>query len=188
MYTSPRSTSLPSDALESYLLDYGVIAVHDLDSRVAGVPGQDGYPGIQHAERTYALMNYIDNSLGVGCTFCHNTRAFYDGGQVTLQWGTAQLGIQMVQEINNEYLVSLDGLLPEDRLGPVHDDAPKAACKTCHKGYQQPLQGTNVIRQWPELATTSGEPDYAAFEGAERTAAFRGQIIGCTDGPEATSS
>lgn len=162
-----QSTSLPSDALETYLLDYGVIGVHDLDSRVAGVPGQDGYPGIQNAERTYALMNYIDNALGVNCTFCHNTRAFYDGGQVTLQWGTAQLGIQMVQELNNEYLVSLDGLLPEDRLGPVHGDAPKVACKTCHKGYQQPLQGTNVIRQWPELATTSGEPEYASVEGAE---------------------
>jgi photosynthetic reaction center cytochrome c subunit len=50
--------------------------------------------------------------------------------------------------------------LPENRLGPIYADAPKAACKTCHKGYQQPLQGTNVIKDWPELATVSGEPDY----------------------------
>ena len=42
----------------------------------------------------------------------------------------------------------------------VYADAPKAACKTCHKGYQQPLQGTNVIADWPELATTSGEYVY----------------------------
>ena len=153
-------TSLPSDALEHFLLDGEVIGVHDLDSRVAGIPGQDGHLGIQHAERTYALMNYVANSLGVNCTFCHNTRAFYDGAQVTPQWATESLGLQMVQEINNEYLVPLKDTYPENRLGPVHQDAPKAACKTCHKGYQKPLQGVNVIKDWPELATT-GTPDYS---------------------------
>lgn len=152
-------TSLPSDALEAYLLNYETIGVHDLESRVAGIPGQDDYPGIQHAERTYAFMNYISNSLGVNCTFCHNTRAFYDGAQVTPQWGTESLGIQMVQELNETYLVPLEGLLPEDRLGPMHADAPKVACKTCHKGYQRPLQGINVIADWPELATTE-VPEY----------------------------
>ncbi|MFK7939235.1 MAG: photosynthetic reaction center cytochrome PufC [Roseovarius sp.] len=152
-------TSLPSDALEAYLLDYETIAVHDLESRVAGIPGQDGYPGIQHAERTYAFMNYIANSLGVNCVFCHNSRAFYDGSQVTPQWGTESLGISMVQELNEEYLVPLEGEYPPERLGPVHGDAPKAACKTCHKGYQQPLQGANVIADWPELATSEA-PDY----------------------------
>lgn len=153
-------TSLPSDALQTYLVDGESIKVHDLDSRVAGVPGVDDYPGIQHAERTYAFMNYISNSLGVNCVFCHNSRAFYDGAQVTPQWATETLGIQMVQELNNDYLIPIGGLLPESRLGPENGDAPKAACRTCHKGYQQPLQGTNVIQDWPELATTSGEPDY----------------------------
>ncbi len=152
-------TSLPSDALQTYLVDGESIKVHDLDSRVDGVPGVDGYPGIQHAERTYAFMNYISNSLGVNCVFCHNSRAFYDGAQVTPQWATETLGIQMVQELNNDYLIPIAGLLPENRLGPENGDAPKAACRTCHKGYQQPLQGTNVIKDWPELATT-GEPDY----------------------------
>ncbi|MDJ0639021.1 MAG: photosynthetic reaction center cytochrome PufC [Paracoccaceae bacterium] len=149
-----QSTSLPSNALESYLLDTQTIGVHDLESRVAGVPGQDDYPGIQHAERTYALMNYFSNSLGVNCVFCHNSRAFYDGGQVTPQWATANLGILMVQELNNDYIVPAGALLPEERLGPRNGDEPKVACKTCHKGYQQPLQGTNVIGDWPVLQST----------------------------------
>ncbi|WP_135506134.1 photosynthetic reaction center cytochrome PufC [Roseovarius aestuariivivens] len=152
-------TSLPSDALEAYLLDTQMIGVHDLESRVAGIPGVDGYPGIQQAERTYSLMNYVSNSLGVNCVFCHNSRAFYDGAQVTPQWATESLGITMVQEMNNEYLVPLKDQYPPERLGPMHGDAPKAACKTCHKGYQQPLQGTNVIQYWPELAST-GAPEY----------------------------
>lgn len=149
-----QSTSLPSDALESYLLDDQTIGIHDLESRVAGIPGQDGYPGIQHAERTYALMNYFANSLGVNCVFCHNSRAFYDAGQVTPQWATASLGILMVQELNNDYIVPAGALLPEERLGPRNGDEPKVACKTCHKGYQQPLQGTNVIGAWSQLQST----------------------------------
>ena len=152
--SASQYTSLPSDALESYLLDTQTIGVHDLESRVAGVPGQDDYPGIQHAERTYALMNYFSNSLGVNCVFCHNSRAFYDGVQVTPQWGTASLGILMVQELNNDYIVPVGALLPEERLGPRNGDEPKVACKTCHKGYQQPLQGTNVIGDWPVLQST----------------------------------
>ncbi|WP_208350649.1 photosynthetic reaction center cytochrome PufC [Pseudaestuariivita rosea] len=151
-----QSTSLPSDALERYLLNYDQIAVHDLESRVDTQPGD---PTIQDTERTYSLMNYFSNSLGVNCVFCHNSRAFYDGGQNTPQWATASLGIIMVQEINNDWLVPLQDVYPEHRLGPVFADAPKAACRTCHKGYQQPLQGTNMIADWPELATT-GAPVY----------------------------
>jgi photosynthetic reaction center cytochrome c subunit len=156
-------TSLPSDALEAYLLNLEPIAVHDLESRVAGIPGQDGYPGIQHAERTFAFMNYISNSLGVNCTFCHNTRAFYDGAQVTPQWANEALGIAMVQELNAEYLVPLQDVYPAERLGALHGDAPKAACRTCHKGYQRPLQGLNVMGNWPELASTEASvyPDAA---------------------------
>ncbi|NSX53218.1 photosynthetic reaction center cytochrome PufC [Parasulfitobacter algicola] len=151
-----QSTSLPSDALEQYLLNYEQIAVHDLDSRVDTQPGD---PTIQNTERTYSLMNYFSNSLGVNCVFCHNSRAFYDGAQNTPQWATASLGIVMVQELNNDYLVPLRDVYPPERLGPIFSDAPKAACATCHKGYQQPLQGQNMIADWPELATT-GTPEY----------------------------
>lgn len=159
-----QSTSLPSDALETYLLNYGVIGVHDLESRVEGGPsGDDALPSIQDTERTYALMNYVANSLGVNCLFCHNSRAFYDSAQVTPQWGTELLGITMVQSLNNDYLVPLRDVYPEHRLGPVFADAPKAACKTCHKGYQQPMQGLNVIADWPELAGTE-PPEYPAAE------------------------
>ncbi|MDA7423370.1 photosynthetic reaction center cytochrome PufC [Thalassococcus lentus] len=152
-------TSLPSDALEKYFLDYEQISVHDLEAHVAESPAEDGVRTWQDAERTFSLMNYVSNSLGVNCNFCHNSRAFYDPEQVTPQWSTEQLGISMVQEINADWLVPLEDVYPENRLGPVFADAPKAACKTCHKGYQQPLQGMNMIADWPELATT-GAPVY----------------------------
>lgn len=149
-------TSLPSDALEAYLLNYEQIAVHSLDSRVAENPSDPGVRTWQDTERTYSLMNYVSNSLGVNCVFCHNSRAFYDGTQVTPQWATESLGIAMVLELNNDYLVPLRDTYPENRLGPVYADAPKAACKTCHKGYQQPLQGLNMVADWPSLTLVGG--------------------------------
>ena len=159
-------TSLPSTYLETYLLAdddgfYPPIGVHDLSSRVAQQPGD---PLIQQAEMTYGFMNYISNSLGVNCVFCHNSRAFYDGAQVTPQWATASLGIQMVQDIIDQHLLPLEAEYPPERLGPVFQDAPLAACRTCHQGYQRPMQGLNVIANYPELATTSGEYDYSAFD------------------------
>ena len=156
-----QSTSLPSDALYQYLVEGNQITVHDLESRVSGSPA-DGIPTIQDTERTFSLMNYFANSLGVNCTFCHNTRAFYDVGQVTPQWATASLGIAMVLELNDLWILPIAGILPPERLGPLHADGPKLACNTCHKGAARPLGGANVIGNWPELASAdppvSGEP------------------------------
>ncbi|MEM7544485.1 MAG: photosynthetic reaction center cytochrome PufC [Pseudomonadota bacterium] len=150
------STSLPSDALHKLLGQEGLIKVHDLESQV---PTEEGRPSIQDTERTYSLMNYISNSLNVNCNFCHNSRAFYDGAEVTPQWATALLGIDMVREMNQEYLTPLRDTYPENRLGPVHGDAPKAACATCHKGWSKPMGGADMISDWPELAAP-GAPEY----------------------------
>jgi len=151
------STSLPHDALEKLLVEEGKIKVHDLEPRVAGIPGQGDLASIQDTERTYSLMNYFANSLGVNCTFCHNTRAFYDPAQHTPQWGNAFLGIDMVRAMNSEYLVPLKDTYPENRLGPAHGDAPKAACSTCHKGANRPMGGMDMISDWPELAAPAPE-------------------------------
>ncbi len=149
-------TSLPSDALEKYLNDYNVIRVHDLESRV----DNDGTASIQDTERTYSLMNYFSNALDVNCTFCHNTRAFYDLDQSAPQLGQAQLAIGMIQEMNLDYLTEIEDVLPANRLGPIHGDLPKVGCLTCHKGYNKPLNGLDMVTDWPELTTTEAEVTY----------------------------
>ncbi|MGR3502058.1 photosynthetic reaction center cytochrome PufC [Pseudaestuariivita sp.] len=151
-----QSTSLPSNALEEYLLGDAIIQVHDLDSRVEGSIAEGEVASIQQTEMTFSLMNYYDTSLGVNCVFCHNSRAFYDGAQVTPQWGTAQGAREMVQTLNNDYLVPLVDSLPENRLGPIMGDAPKAACKTCHQGQNRPVGGHLWLEAYPELATIGG--------------------------------
>ena len=92
--------------------------------------------------------------MGGNWGFGNNSRAVYDAGQVTPQWATASLGILMVQELNNDYVVPAGALLPEERLGPRNGDDPKVACTTCHKGYQRPMQGLNVTDDWPELVSS----------------------------------
>lgn len=149
------STSLPSDALEKYLLEDNPVNVHALEANAPNDPDL----AIQFTERTYSLMNYFSNSLGVNCTFCHNSRAFYDPAQVTPQWATALLGRLMVIDVNNDYLVPLKDEYPANRLGPLHADAPKTACLTCHKGKSKPMGGLDMISDWPELAMP-GVPVY----------------------------
>jgi photosynthetic reaction center cytochrome c subunit len=150
-----QSTSLPSDALQKYLVEYEPIRVHDLEPRV----DNEGTASIQDTERTFSLMNYFSNSLGTNCTYCHNTRALHDLDEATPQLLQSQLGIGMALELNNDYLLPLGEVLPASRLGAMHQDVPKVACATCHKGYSKPLEGLNVIADWPEL-TTSGAPVY----------------------------
>jgi photosynthetic reaction center cytochrome c subunit len=145
-------TSLPSDALQKYLVEYEPIRVSDLEPRVPS----EGTASIQRTERTFSLMNHQSNALGVNCTFCHNSRAFYDLDQSTPQLLQAQLGIAMALDINNEYVLPLGELLPANRLGPVHQDPPKVACMTCHKGNAKPVGGLAVLHDWPELG--SSEP------------------------------
>jgi photosynthetic reaction center cytochrome c subunit len=65
----------------------------------------------------------------------------------------------MVQDLNYEYLLPLEGVLPPQRLGPVHADVPKLGCGTCHKGHTKPLEGLAVTNDWPEL-TGEGPPVY----------------------------
>jgi len=145
-----QSTSLPSDALEKYLADYNTIRVHDLESRV----DNEGTATVQDTERTYSLMNYISNSLDVNCTYCHNTRAFYDLDQSTPQLDQSQLGIAMVQEMNTEWLPEIADVLPAERLGTMHGDVPKVGCMTCHKGENKPVGGMSMVSDWPELRST----------------------------------
>lgn len=140
-------SSLPYDALMQYLTK------DDVEIRVAALdalPTTEGGESIQKTESTYSLMVHMSEGLGVNCTYCHNSRAFGDWEQSTPQRMTAWHGIEMVQNLNEEYLIPLQSALPENRLGPK-GDAPKAMCTTCHQGIPKPMYGANALEDHPEL-------------------------------------
>ena len=140
-------TSLPFDPFTPFL-------EHDADIRVvsqAALPGSDRQ-SIKQTDWTYSLMMNFSQSLGVNCTYCHNTRAFTDWDQSTPQRATAWYGIRMVRDLNTNYLDPLHDVFPAARLGAEGDSA-KVNCATCHNGVYKPLFGVSMAKDFPELTT-----------------------------------
>ena len=106
---------------------------------------------IKQTEFTYGLMLHMSKSLGVNCTYCHNTRSFAEWDTSTPQRAVAWYGIRMARDLNSQYLDGLAGVFPTNRLGPT-GDVPKLNCATCHQGAYKPLYGASLLATHPELA------------------------------------
>jgi photosynthetic reaction center cytochrome c subunit len=144
-------TSLPYDPLSMYLSRGEEIRVQ------SGTPLRNGNERrIKDAEASYALMMYMSSSLGVNCTYCHNSRALARWDESSPQRATAWHGIRMVRNLNNEFLTPLTPVFPDYRLSP-EGDGPKVGCQTCHKGSFKPLLGVSMLPDYPELAGPMGE-------------------------------
>jgi photosynthetic reaction center cytochrome c subunit len=139
-------TSLPYDPFKPFLEQSN-------DIRVIGSTAlADGNrKSVRQAEYTYALMMHFTKSLGVNCTYCHNTRSFAQWDASTPQRVTAWYGIRMARDLNTHYLESLAGTFPANRLGPT-GDVPKVDCATCHQGAFKPMYGASLLKTHPELA------------------------------------
>jgi photosynthetic reaction center cytochrome c subunit len=148
--TANGSTALPFDPLSHSLEGKEAIRVVSKDPLPVAGKGAS----IQAAEQTYALMINISESLGVNCTFCHNSRDFAQWADSTPQRLIAWHGIQMVRDLNATFLDPLKEALPPNRLGP-HGDGPKLDCATCHQGVSKPLFGVSLAKDYPELGGAS---------------------------------
>ncbi|RBP02890.1 photosynthetic reaction center cytochrome c subunit [Roseiarcus fermentans] len=120
------------------------------------LPLNSNGPSYQDAENTYSLMIAMSKGLGVNCTFCHNSRAFWSWEESLPQRVTAWHGMQMARDLNVSYLDPLKDLLPAERLGKL-GDAPKANCMTCHQGANKPLLGVSLAKDWPALGGTAAK-------------------------------
>lgn len=109
---------------------------------------------IKQTEATYSLMAHISKSLGVNCTFCHNSRSFAEWDQSPPQRTTAFHGIRMARDLNKAYMEPLTATFPPERLGPL-GDAPKVNCATCHQGENKPLRGAPLLKDHPVLGATT---------------------------------
>jgi photosynthetic reaction center cytochrome c subunit len=105
---------------------------------------------INETESTYALMMHFSKSLGVNCTYCHNSRNFSSWEESPPQRAKAWYAIRMAKDINNNYMEPIKGLFPPHRLGPTGDVA-KANCGTCHQGAYKPLYGVSMLSDYPFL-------------------------------------
>ncbi|MEY2624791.1 MAG: photosynthetic reaction center cytochrome c subunit [Gammaproteobacteria bacterium] len=150
--TTIGHSSLPYDPYSPFLLG-------DLNIRVEGPTAlpTGNRRSIKQAEWTYSLMVHMSNSLGVNCTYCHNTRAWADWAQSTPQRTVAWHGIRMARGLNNQYLVPLTDVFPTNRKGPLGDVA-KINCQTCHQGVYKPYFGESMAKAYPELQGVKAAP------------------------------
>lgn len=138
-------TGLPYDPFTMYLLGDKNIRVVS----TTALPDGDR-SSIKQTDATYALMIHMSESLGVNCTYCHNTRSFAAWDSSTPKRTTAWYGIRLARDLNNDYLTPLTSKFPEHRLG-VLGDVAKVNCATCHQGVFKPLYGVSMAKDYPEL-------------------------------------
>jgi len=161
-------SALPYDPMSLFLEG-------DQDIRVTGpeaLPIGKRRVMLKQAEETFALMFHISKSLGVGCVYCHDARAFERWDFSRPARVNAYYAIRHVREMNNEYINPLVDILPENRKGPM-GDALKVGCSTCHQEVYKPLLGARMLDDYPALATSgkaAEEPAPAATEAAEGSA------------------
>ncbi len=142
-------TALPYDPYSPFLEKDASIRVQATTALPSG-----NLQTIKQTEWTYALMMNISQSLGVNCTYCHNSREFGDWKQSTPQRTTAWHGIRMTRDLNNGFMTPLTGTFPPARLGPQGDVA-KINCATCHQGVYKPLFGVSMVKTFPELRSVA---------------------------------
>ena len=138
-------------------------------------PSNANRSSVKQTEWTYALMISMSNSLGVNCTYCHNTRQFASWQEAPPARVKALHGINMVRDVNTNFVAPLVSILPQVRLGEM-GDAPNVQCQTCHQGVYKPLYGAKMAKDYPAIW---GRPDWAGtpFPGLYQTAADSTQKV-----------
>jgi photosynthetic reaction center cytochrome c subunit len=154
---SVKLASLPYDPFGPYLAGDQPIRVQGDTALPTG-----NRASTKQTEFTYSLMVHMSDSLGVNCTYCHNSRSWQDWEQSPPQRVTAWYGIRMARQLNNEYMTPLTGTFPANRLGPT-GDVPKLNCATCHQGAYKPLFGAKMAKDHPEFG---GVPENASAAAA----------------------
>jgi photosynthetic reaction center cytochrome c subunit len=144
-------TSLPYDPFARYLEDVQTVRADVRVNATTALPAGTSSKDIKDTEATYALMMQMSDGLGVNCTYCHNSRAFANWQESNPARVTAWHGLGMVADLNEAYLTPLASALPEHRRGPL-GDAPKAYCATCHQGAAKPLNGAQMLVDYPSLS------------------------------------
>jgi photosynthetic reaction center cytochrome c subunit len=154
--SSVAYSSLPFDPFTPFLDQANEIRVIGASALPTG-----NMASIKQAEWTYGLMMHLSDSLGVNCTYCHNSRSFFAWDQSTPQRTTAWYAIRHVREMNQDYIWPLNDVLPESRKGPLGDPY-RIGCFTCHQGAYKPLYGAQMLKDYPALIGPAPAMEQAA--------------------------
>jgi len=134
--------ALPNDyRLPLRAEDGSVGTVADID-RQLNITGNDEDYSLDAAQYNQNTMYHMNESLGVGCTHCHNSRYFPSWEQPAKYYAYTML--QMNQHILSEYSESMGGQEP--------------SCWLCHRNQVRPPGSMTDEAFLPEPLRTTYEP------------------------------
>ncbi len=124
------------------------------------------------AVRIYEMMMTYSDGIGVNCGYCHNSRALADWSQSSPFRWAGQSGLNLIQDINRNFILVADNAMPLTRqlvgetglpVLPARERGLQngnglALCATCHYGEPNPLNGVNMVNAYPALTPAAARP------------------------------
>ena len=165
----------PDASYAEYLYDDEPIAVQSTTVEPSGTVSSR-----VEAKRIYEMMMTISDGIGVNCGYCHNTRNFQSWAESTPYRWVGYDALGLVRDLNRNYLRQLATLVPQTRtlttetrlpVLPARQSGPQLGnglvlCGTCHLGITKPLNGVNMVHDYPELTGPAPALPAAADQGA----------------------
>ena len=183
------STFFPNNGFAEYYLQDNPIAVqsttamrtHDVADYIV-------------VKRVYEMMMQMSLQIGANCGYCHNSRALDDWSQSTPMRWTGFYALRFIRDLNRNYLLPLAAVIPQQRslahstAMPVIPDEQRGqqpgnallTCGTCHYRLPQPLNGANMVKDYPGLVgkdakSKDADPEGSSAENAEMVRAAAGE-------------
>ena len=121
--------------------------------------------------RLYQMMMQMSLQIGVNCGYCHNSRAWADWSQSSPYRWVGYYSLNMMRDLNRTYLLPFAQIIPQQRellhetkvpVIPGFQTGQQSGnalltCETCHYRLTKPLNGVNMVKDYPGLVGT--EPD-----------------------------
>jgi photosynthetic reaction center cytochrome c subunit len=142
---SVNYSSLPYDPFTPFIMENQSVRIQSRTDQP-----YENRVSIKQTEWVYGFMTHISQSLGVNCTYCHNTRSFFPWEGSSPARITAWEGINLARQLNVDHLAPLANVLPANRKGPL-GDVLKVNCATCHGGVYKPAFGAQMAVHYPSL-------------------------------------
>ncbi len=126
------------------------------------------------AKRVYEMMMQMSDGIGVNCGYCHNSRVFQSWEQSTPYRWSGYDGIRLTRDLNRNYLLHVSSLVPETRQLVYQTQIPVlparetgvqggnglVVCATCHYARPKPLDGAEMLRDYPGLSAAAAPPSH----------------------------
>ncbi len=136
------------------------------------------------AKRIYEMMMQMSDGIGANCGLCHNSRAFNDWSQSSPYRWIGFAALRLTRDLNRNFLAPMAALIPESRtlIGetriPALPERMTGAqignglvnCATCHQGILKPMNGANMVHDYPGLTRPLSPTDPAPHAEATPTA------------------